>query len=63
MESIKKIAAFAALCLIVVGAVSSLIIIGQSRQWVAFAGELLVIAGAVPTIVRLVRYLLGDAGA
>lgn len=58
MKALKKIGVFFALFLIVVGAVTSLIIIGQSHQWLAFIGECLVIAGAVPTIVALFRYLI-----
>ena len=58
MEALKKIGVFFALFLIIVGAVTSLVIVGQAHQWVAFVGELLVIAGAVPTIVALFRYLI-----
>lgn len=58
MENLKKIAAFFALFLIVIGAISSLVIVGQAHQWLAFIGECLVIAGAVPTIVQLFRFLI-----
>lgn len=58
MEALKKIAVFFALFLIVIGAVTSLIIVGQAHQWLAFVGECLVVAGAVPTIVTLFRYLI-----
>lgn len=58
MEALKKIAVFFALFLIVIGAITSLIIVGQNHQWLAFVGELLVVAGAVPTIVKLFRYLI-----
>lgn len=58
MENLKKVFAFIAICLIAVGAISSLIIVGQAHHWVAFAGEILVIAAAVPTIVRLVKFLI-----
>lgn len=58
MENLKKIGAFFALFLVVIGAISSLVIVGQAHQWLAFAGELLVIAAAVPTIVKLVKFLL-----
>lgn len=58
MESLKKIATFFALFLIVIGAITSLIIVGQNHQWLAFIGECLVIAGAVPTIVKLLKFLI-----
>ena len=58
MEALKKIAVFFALFLIVIGAVTSLIIVGQSHQWLAFIGECLVVAGAVPTIVKLFKWLI-----
>ena len=58
MKALKKIAVFFALFLIVIGAITSLVIVGQAHQWLAFVGELLVVAGAVPTIVELFRYLI-----
>ena len=58
MEALKKIAVFFALFAILVGAVTSLVIVGQAHQWVVFVGEILVVAGAVPTIVKLFRYLI-----
>lgn len=39
MKALKKIAVFFALFLIVIGAVTSLIIVGQNHQWLAFIGQ------------------------
>jgi len=58
MENLKKIGCFIALFLIVIGAVTSLVLVGQAHQWVAFIGELIVVAAAIPTIVRLFKFLI-----
>jgi len=58
MNAIKKIAVMLGLLLIVIGAVTSLVLVGQAHQWVAFVGELIVVGAAIPTIVRLFKFLI-----
>lgn len=58
MESIKKIGAMLALMLMLIGSIWSLVALGQLHEWVAFAGCCIVIAAAVPTGVKLAKYLL-----
>lgn len=57
METIKKIGAFFALFIVLIGAVTSLVLTAQQSLWVAFAGQLFVIAAAVPTLVKVFKFL------
>ncbi len=57
MDAIKKIGAFFALFAIIIGAVTSLVLTAQQSLWVAFAGQILVLAGAVPSIVTRFNFL------
>ena len=57
MDAIKKIGAFFALFIVLIGAITSLVLTAQQSLWVAFAGQLFVIAAAVPTIVKVFKFL------
>lgn len=59
MEALKKIGCMIALMLMLIGSVWSLVALGQIGEWVAFVGCCCVIAAAIPTGIRLVKYLLG----
>lgn len=57
MDAIKKIGAFFALFAIIIGAITSLVLTAQQSLWVAFAGQVCVIAAAVPTLVKVFKFL------
>lgn len=57
-ESLKKIGTLLLLFLMVVGALSAIGYLIMLKAWLALVGCLFVIAGCVPTVIKLFKYLI-----